>query len=132
VPELINFWLAYRVELEKHACQYWIKERTKDIAYLQLMRLAISKLDVIIAHVKNKKLDDAGLVKAVSRDLKITDEQTNQILARNLRQLRHLEDEKLVEQIKNIEKEKASYEVRLKRPSAYIAKHLDELQSKIK
>lgn len=132
VPDLITFWLAYRVALEKNACEYWIKERTKDIAYLELMRLAISKLDVIIAHVKNRKLDDAGLVKAVSRDLKITDDQTNQVLARNLRQLRHLEDQKLLDQIKAIQTERASYEVRMKRPSAYIAKHLEELQSKIK
>jgi DNA gyrase/topoisomerase IV subunit A len=96
------------------------------------MRKAITYLDFIISCVKDKKLDDAGLVAAISKRLQITDEETNQILARNLRQLRHLEDEKLVEQIKNIEKEKASYEVRLKRPSAYIAKHLDELQAKIK
>ena len=132
VPELITFWLAYRVALEKNACEYWIKERTKDLAYLELMRKAISQLDFIMSCVKNKKLDDAGLVAAISKGLKITDDQTNQILARNLRQLRHLEDEKLVEQIKAIEKERASYEMRMKRPSAYIAKHLDELQAKIK
>jgi DNA gyrase/topoisomerase IV subunit A len=81
------------------------------------------------------KIAGQNLVGLFVRDLEVTTHgfhQTNQILARNLRQLRHLEDEKLVEQIKNIEKEKASYEVRLKRPSAYIAKHLDELQSKIK
>ena len=129
---MITFWLAYRVALEKNACEYWIKERTKDLAYLELMRKAISQLDFIMSCVKNKKLDDAGLVAAISKGLKITDDQTNQILARNLRQLRHLEDEKLVEQIKAIEKERASYEMRMKRPSAYIAKHLDELQAKIK
>lgn len=132
VPELITFWLAYRVELEKHACAYWIKERTKDLAYLELMRKAISNLDFIISCVKNKKLDDAGLVAAISKGLKISDEQTNQILARNLRQLRHLEDQKLVDQIKAIEAERASYEVRMKRPSAYIAKHIAELQAKLK
>ena len=127
IPTLLKEWLAYRIKLEKGACEYWIKERVKEIAYLQLMRLAISKLDFIFACVKDKKLDDAALVKKISAGLKITPEQTNQILGRNLRQLRHLEDQALIAKIKALEAERASYEARRTKPAAYINKHLDQM-----
>lgn len=125
VPDLITFWLKYRIQLEKDACAHWVKERAKEIAYLQLMRLAITNLDFIMNCVKNKKLDDAQLVAAISKGLKITAEETNKILARNLRQLRHLEDQALSDKIKALEKERASYEMRIKRPAAYVLKTLD-------
>ena len=125
VPDLITFWLKYRIQLEKDACAYWVKERVKEIAYLNLMRLAIANLDFIINCVKNKKLDDAQLVAAISKGLKITAEETNKILSRNLRQLRHLEDQALADKIKALEKERASYELRIKRPAAHVLKTLD-------
>ena len=127
VPELISGWVKYRVELERKACSYWIKERDKEIAYVKLMRLAISKLDFIIACVKDKKLDDAGMVKKISTGLKITEVETNQILGRNLRQLRHLEDQQLADKLAKLTLERDGFAVRLKAPSRYVRKHVIEL-----
>lgn len=127
VPQILEQWLEYRITLEKTACSYWAVKRKEEIAYLKLMRLAISELDFIFKCVRNTKLDDDALVKAISKKLKITDDQTNQILARNLRQLRHLEDEKLSGKIKELAEEVKGYEERIKKPSKYIAKHLDEM-----
>lgn len=131
VPQLLNEWLAYRVDLERKACQYWIGQRATEIQYLKLMRLAIAKLDFLFACVKNKKLNDQQLVDTIAKGLKITVEQVNQILARNLRQLRHLEDQSLVEKIKALELEIQGYDKRIKAPRAYIAKHLMQLQKEL-
>lgn len=127
IPQILEDWLTYRVSIEKKACEYWMVEAERRIAYLELMRLAISKLDVIIKHVKNSKLDDAGLVKAIMRDLKIDEDQANQILSRNLRQLRHLEDAKLVANIKDLQKEIKGYAIRIKKPMAYISTHIESI-----
>lgn len=132
VPDLLTHWIKYRIDLEKKACAYWIVEKDKEIAYINLMRLAISNLDFIFACVRNKKLDDAGLVDAISKKLKITSEQTNQILGRNLRQLRHLEDDRLVAQVKEMEEQKTSYVKRQQKPGAYIKSHLTELALNLK
>lgn len=127
VPKLLEQWLEYRVNLEKTACTFWINKRQEEIAYLNLMRLAIDKLDFIFKCVRDPKLDDEALVKKISKGLKITADQTNQILARNLRQLRHLEDKKLVAKIKDLKSEINGYELRIKKPSAHISMHLNEL-----
>lgn len=131
VPQLLRTWLLYRIKLERLACTYWIAERDKDIAYLELMRLAISKLDFIFACVRDQKLDDAQLVAKLTTGLKITVDQTNQILARNLRQLRHLEDKKLSEQITALNQERAGYQTRLTKPATYVLKHLDVLAAEL-
>ena len=131
VPKILEQWLEYRINLEKSACSYWKEKRQEEIAYLNLMRLAISQLDFIFKCVRDTKLDDAALVKKISKGLKITPEQTNQILARNLRQLRHLEDKKLVEKIKDLKAEVAGYEARIKKPSKYISKHLEEMAAEL-
>lgn len=128
IPTIINDWLAFRIGIEKKACAHWTKENEKIIAYQELMRLAIANLDLIIKHVKNKKLTDEALLKALAKDLKITTEQANQILARNLRQLRHLEDSKLSEVIKTAQAEIKSLSKRSKNPTSYIKEHLKVLQ----
>jgi DNA gyrase/topoisomerase IV subunit A len=131
VPQLLEEWLLYRIHLEKTACAYWIEKRKKEIAYLELMRLAISQLDFIFKCIKDRKLDDAALVKKIGKQLKITDEQTNQILGRNLRQLRHLEDQKLSDEIKAILVECKGYQARMDKPSKYIMQHLDTLAEEL-
>jgi DNA gyrase subunit A len=132
IAGLITDWLKFRIRLEKQACAYWIKEREREIAYLELMRLAIAQLDFIFKCVKDKKLDDAALVATISKGLKITPEQTNAILARNLRQLRHLEDQKLVEQVNKLKSDRNAYQARAAKPATYIKQHVVELVNNLK
>lgn len=132
VPEILTEWVKYRMELERKACSYWIDKRNVEIKFLQLMRLAISKLDFIFACVKDRALDDAALVKKISAGLKITDAESNQILGRNLRQLRHLEDQELANKIAKLTKERDGFAARAKAPSKYVKQHIQDLAVKLK
>jgi DNA gyrase/topoisomerase IV subunit A len=130
VPELLNLWIAYRIELEKKACTYWIEKRKVELADLALLRLAVKMRDFILKAL-SKKCSDDELAEYIAKHLKITVVQANRILDLKVRQLRALEDEKLVLKIKDIEKESAGYEARRKAPKKYILKQLDELEKQL-
>ena len=131
IPEMLEEWLEYRIKIEIVACKYWVQEAENKIAYLDLLRVAIANIDTIIKHIKNKKLDDFHLTKAIGKDLKISDAQVNLILARNLRQLRHLEDQKLLTNIKELRQEIKGYNLRIKKPTEYISSNIREIVAKI-
>lgn len=123
VPELIEIWCEYRIDLEKRACLYWTAERKKDIAYLNLMRLAVKNRKFIIQAL-DKKIDDAGLAAYIAKGLKITVPEANQILDLKVRQLKALEDDSLVAKIKLIQDEVKGYAQRIEAPKEYIAKQV--------
>ena len=131
VPSVINTWIDYRVELEKKACSYWIEKHKVEIAYLQLLRLAVKNRRFIIKAL-DKKLDDEQLAKYIAKGLKITVDQANQILDLKIRQLKALEDKVLVGKIKKLNDEVKSYKVRIKKPKKFIAKQLIELCKELK
>ena len=131
IPQIVEDWLKYRISIEKSACEHWVAEYSDKIAFLNLMRLAISKLDIIIKHLKNKKLDDKKLKAAIAKDLKISEDDADCILSRNLRQLRHLEDAKLQQQISELKDEIKSLNLRIKKPRAFILKHVKKISKSL-
>jgi DNA gyrase subunit A len=132
VPQMIEEWVAYRLKVEQAACAYWMGEDDKEIAYLQLMRIAISNLDFLFKTIKNAKLSDVQVVEAVQKKLKINEAQAKQVLARNLMQLRALEDKRLIEKIKEREAHKKTLDIRRKKPAVYVQTHLEELAKTLK
>lgn len=130
IPDLIQKWIDYRLDLEKKACTYWIERRKVEIADLNLLRLAVKMRDVILKAL-SKKCSEEELAKFIASKLKITIAQANRILDLKVRQLRALEDSILVAKIKELEVESATYEGRRKNPRKYVLKHLDELSSKL-
>lgn len=131
IPGLINSWLYYRIDLEKRACRYWTGKNQEEIAKLELMVLAVRKRDIILKLLGNKKLDDTGLEQALAKALKITVEQAKQILDLKIRQLKALEESKLLNRIKELKSEIVNYKGRIKDPRSYIHKHVSELVKKI-
>lgn len=131
VPELLTVWLKYRIELEQVACAYWIKETDVEIRWHEVMRIAISKLDILFKLIKDKKLDDTQLTEQVSKQLKVSTDEANLILARNLRQLRAMEDDKLASKMKELQAYKKELEGRQAKPAAYVSKHLDSLAKEL-
>ena len=135
VPEIINQWAKYRIELEKNACHYWMTKYQVDIDKLNLMRLAVANKDFLIKAL-NKKCTEEELAIFIAKQLKITVEQANQLLDLKVRQLRSLEDEKLLASIKELETKKKELKGRHDKPAAYIITHLDtllkELSSSVK
>lgn len=129
VPELVDKWIVDRLALEQKACQFWIQKRIPEIADLNLLRLAVKMRDFIIASLKEKeKLSDEDLAKYIAKGLKITVEQANRILDLKIRQLRKLEDEKLVAKIKELEADVKTYEGRIKNPRKFVLKDLARLE----
>ncbi len=132
VPELIDKWIKDRYALEVTACTYWIDRRKVEIADLNLLRLAVKMRDFIITAIKEKeKLSDDELAAYIAKGLKITVDQANRILDLKIRQLRALEDKKLVAKIAALEAEAKSFEARRKNPKAYVLKHLDVLEKQL-
>ena len=130
VPEMLTHWIKYRISLERSACKFWIAKRDKEIEYLQLMRLAVKNRAFIIKAL-DKPLDDVGLAEYIAKGLKITVEQANQILDLKVRQLKALEDTKLVDKIETLEDEIESYEDRIARPKSFIAKQIVKLSKEL-
>lgn len=126
VPEMVNAWIAYRIDLEKRACAYWIARRREDIRYLELMRIAVANRKLIIQAL-DKPFTDEQLANFLAKKLKITVEEANKILDLKVRQLKSLEDHKLIANIKVLKQEVAGYEGRIARPRNYIAKHVISL-----
>lgn len=131
IPHMIDEWIETRLELERKACTYWIERRAVEIADLELLRLAVKMRDFIIKALDRKGTDEE-LAEYISKGLKITIVQANRILDLKVRQLRALEEAKLVAKIKVLDAETKDYERRRKNPSAYVLTHLDELAKALK
>lgn len=130
VPNMINHWLAYRISLEKVACEFWISKRRDEIAYLKLLRLAVKNRRFIIQAL-DKKLDDEQLANYIAKGLKITVEQANKILDLKVRQLKALEDQTLVKKIQALEDEIDEYVDRITRPKRFIARQIIEMTKEL-
>lgn len=85
VPELLVKWLKWRVKLEVSSLAHRTKEQERAIEFTQLMILASDNLKVIFDSLKQK--DSAAYI---SKHLKITVDQANIILDRQVRTLSKL------------------------------------------
>jgi len=130
IIQLLKDWYAYRIQLEKDACSYWIKKCEERIARLELMLLAVANRAFIIKAL-DKKLNDAELAAYIAKHLKITVDQANTILDLKVRQLKALEADNIKAEIKDIKAEIAGYQKRIKKPAEYLLVHFDELEKQL-
>jgi DNA gyrase subunit A len=130
VTGLLQLWINYRLQLERDACTYWINNVKLKLEDLALLRLAVKMRDLILKAL-SKNCSDDELAEYLSKKLKITLVQANRILDLKVRQLRSLEDKKLVQQIKELEAESKTYEGRRKHPDKYVLEHLDVLAKEL-
>jgi len=100
VPQLVVAWLRARLDTEKRSLDYRIDKQLAAIAYSELLIFAASKLDIIVPIIKTSKQPREDL----SKKLKLTLEQADQILDLTLRKLTRLDqaaiDTKRKEQVK--------------------------------
>lgn len=124
VPQLILMWIKFRIQLEKDSLDWQISETEKRIAYLKLLIHACDHLDVIFAALR--KADPAT---HISKGLRVSLEQANQILDLKVRQLSKLDQDKLKEDLKEVQDHLANLQSLRKRPAgavkAYLEKALD-------
>lgn len=124
IVELISTWMHYRIELEKKMAEYWIAQADAKIHNIEILRLAISKLDLVVKALKEKHKTVDDLNQRVSSLLKITKDDAKIITDKKVYQLSSLEDSKLVENLKKIKKEKKVLQTRYKKPEVFIAEQL--------
>lgn len=126
IPELVNRWCDYRIKLEVEACTYQIKLKDKEIRRIEVMRIAVANRKAIIQAL-DKKLNDQELATFLAKLLKVSVEEATQILDLRVRQLKALEDHKLIEELKKLKTLRAEYEARRKKPAPYCAQHVLQL-----
>ena len=87
IPDLINKWCVWRIQLERAALTHWINVTKRKLEREELMLLAVLNRELII-----KSLDSDDPAKVLVTRLKITLEQANAILDLRVRQLKKLDE----------------------------------------
>lgn len=123
LTEMLKRWIAWRMDLEKRACSYWIKETDKEIRRLELLMMAVDNRKLIIESL-DKNLDEKALEEWLAKRLKISVAEAHFIYQLRVMQLRKLErktlEAKMVETVKN----KTQLSKRRDKPLPAMAKQL--------
>lgn len=110
VPQLVMMWLKERLAVELRSLEYRIKKQNEAIRYSDLLIMAANKIDIIVPIIKKSKDPRTEL----SKKLKISMDEANQILDLTLRKLTRLDQDAIAEKrkeqlafLKQLEKWKA-------------------------
>lgn len=125
VTDAFTAWVEWRIELEKKACSYWIKEDAKQIRKLELLMIAVDNRALIIKSL-DLDLDEVELDKWLANKLKITQAEAHFIYDLKVRQLRKLERKALEASMKQVVAHKKDLEKRHSKPLPYMTAQLKE------
>ena len=128
IPQILNEWIKYRLKLESAACKFHMEKLDGKIARIDLLRAVIANLDFVIKLLKSK-LDDEQITAKLAVKLKVSKELASEVLDFRLRQLKSLEDGKLVKQRKELVTEKKTLNVRRTKPGEYVGTTLKSLEA---
>lgn len=128
IPTILNEWIAYRLKLESTACKFHMSKLDDRIARIDLLRAVIANLDFVIKLLKSK-LDDEQITAKLAARLKVSKELAAEVLDFRLRQLKSLEDTKLVKQRRELIAEKKTLNTRRTKPGDYIPTTLPALEA---
>lgn len=101
IPEYINRWIKYRVNLEKKMLSNKINKLTQEKEKLNFVVWSIDKLDTIFKVLQSK---NDNLEEAMQKALKITNEQAKIICGFTIRQLSNLNRDNLLSKINDLDK----------------------------
>lgn len=122
IADFINMWTAWRVELETAALGYYKAAEEEKLRRQNLLLLAVDNKAIII-----KSLDDKEPDKFISKKLKISMEEANEILNLQIRRLHKMERAPITEKINahkaNIKETKSH----LKNPGNKVAQDIKDL-----
>ncbi|QJT71081.1 DNA topoisomerase IV subunit A [Vibrio phage vB_VcorM_GR11A] len=122
VPDLINKWVEWRIEIETLRLQALVDVASTKMERLNLQLLACRNLDIIMEALKKDNTEDI-----IAKKLKITREQADYIVGFRLSQLKSLERKKLEQQIKDKKAEVKQLKALLKTPAKSVDTQLKEL-----
>jgi len=124
VLDMLTTWIAWRTELERKACAYWIEQAKKRLKHLELLMLAVDNRKLIIESL-DLDLDQAGLEAWLAKKLNITPAEAHTIYSLKVIQLRKLERKTLEAEHATVEKERKTLEERKRNPEPHMAQQLD-------
>lgn len=126
VPDIINDWLRWRVELEVRATKYHMDKLDIAIRRNEVLRLACEFRDFIFGLAKSNKTDEQ-VKKAIKDKLKVSDEEAAFVFDMKWRSLRTLEDKQIAERMAEQAKLRKQYQQRIAKPGDYVVQHLTSL-----
>lgn len=139
VLEILEMWVIWRIELEILLIHSLMAKQKAKLARQNLILLAVDNLQIVIdalkckhkmLNLKGENLD--GSVVHLIKKLRVTKEQANYILDMKVRQLKQLERQNIISNIKAIQKEIEKLKCCLKHPQARILEDLEKLELQIK
>lgn len=101
IPDIINMWVEYRIDLERRMQTHVIETTMKKIADHELMIRALDHIDAIIKIIRTAEKPAVQIAKKLS----ITLEEANRIMDITLRRLTRLSEQSLKEDIANMRKQ---------------------------
>jgi DNA gyrase subunit A len=131
VPDILNDWCKWRVEVEVRATNYQIGVMQRKIRHTELLRLAVEHRKLIIQLLDSDK-NDAQMEEALAKALKITVEEAKVIFDLRVRQLKRLEDQALRKTLAEQQNELKTLQGRAKNPIPWIEKNVNELVARLK
>ena len=129
IPEILNEWLDYRLSIEQSACSFHMTKLDEKISRIDLLRLAIQQIDFIVKLLKTKGLTDEEMAKKLAARMKVSINDAMSVLDFRIRQLKALEDAKLVQQRKELVAEKKKLAWRKNNPEDYVETTLPALSA---
>lgn len=131
IPQFINTWLKYRIQLEIDYIDYLIKDTEKKLDHQELLLFAVDNRDKILKalpKVLKSKAPDEALAKALKKPA----EYAKRILDLQIRRLASLERAAIVKAIKELKAAIKSLKKDRKTPNPRIEKDLMERVKKFK
>lgn len=126
VLDFFKKWTKWRIDLEVKALNYRKGKTQEQLALQELMLLACKNIDLIVKALKAKNTEEV-----LMKGLKITAEQVDTILSRQIRSLKALEAEKLVEKIKETKAFLTQLDKWIKKPADKIVADIDTMVASI-
>lgn len=110
IPDYINRWVKYRIDLEKKMLKHKIEELNTEKNKLDFIVWSVSKLDIIFNVLQSKT---ENLEKDIQKSLKITEEQAKIICGFTVKQLSNLNKNTIINKIQQIETDIKEYSEQL-------------------
>lgn len=121
IVKLFQYWMDFRLSIEKKALKIEFEELKEQLEHQQLMKLACLNLDIIFQILKMKKVDK---VKTLSTRLKITEEQAKTIWSIPVGRLDNLSEQEIDDKIKNLKAQSLHVRKMFKQPSVSVVQQM--------
>jgi DNA gyrase/topoisomerase IV subunit A len=127
IPEILNDWLKWRIDLEKKALLHRKGELLKFISEEELILKVIASIQLVIKAIRKNHKNGEMQLKAVCNVLKCSPEEGERVLRMPLRSVGRLNQDSVLEKKKTLETELKNVKAYLKTPEVRVAEGLQKM-----